>query len=117
MSARDDGHPANETPSNPLVVPVRKTMLEKFLLLGIDRKWCLGQLAIVGVVAAGLRNPYALGGVVISHLVLWLMVRKDPDQVSCYLKYGKQGDFYEPRQSPYQRRNARPQGFGRGVPL
>lgn len=117
MSTPDDeisADSADKEPVDPLVVEVKLTMLERFMLLGIDRKWFMGQIAAVGIFAVGLKNPWVLGALLITHPVLWLTVRKDPDQVNCYIRYSKQGDFYEPRQSVNQRRNTRPVGFGRG---
>ncbi|MGF6411502.1 type IV secretory pathway TrbD component [Paraburkholderia sp. MM5482-R2] len=103
-------------PLDPLAARVRKTMLEQFLLLGIDRKWCIAQGAIVITFAAGLRNGWVLLAVLVTHPVLWLAVRRDPDQIRCYAKYSRQGDYYEPRQLLRQKINARPKGFARGMP-
>jgi type IV secretion system protein TrbD len=105
----------DKEPADPLVVNIRLTMLERFMLLGIDRKWFMGQIAAVAIFAVGLKTPWVLLALLVTHPVLWLMVRKDPDQVNCYFRYSKQGDFYEPRQSVNQRRNTRPIGFGRGT--
>ena len=115
--ARDEsGDPADPLDlPDPLAARIRKTMLEQFLLLGIDRKWCIAQAAIVITFAAGLRNGWVLLAVLVTHPVLWLAVRRDPDQIRCYVKYGRQGDYYEPRQHTRQKINARPKGFARGT--
>lgn len=109
-----DSNDHDDSP-DPLAARIRKTMLEQFLLLGIDRKWCIAQAAIVVTFAAGLRNGWVLLAVLITHPVLWLAVRRDPDQIRCYAKYSRQGDFYEPRQILHQKVNARPKGFARGT--
>ncbi|WP_343671289.1 VirB3 family type IV secretion system protein [Paraburkholderia heleia] len=101
---------------DPLAARIRKTMLEQFLLLGIDRRWCIAQAAIVVTFAAGMRNAWVLLAVLVTHPVLWLAVRRDPDQIRCYTKYSRQGDYYEPRQLLHQKINARPKGFARGLP-
>ncbi|MFL9996257.1 VirB3 family type IV secretion system protein [Paraburkholderia sediminicola] len=108
--------PDPRDPQDPLAARIRKTMLEPFLLLGIDRKWCIAQGAIVVTFAAGLRNGWVLLAVLVTHPVLWLAVRRDPDQIRCYTKYSRQGDYYEPRQLLRQKINARPKGFARGMP-
>ncbi|CAB3770818.1 VirB3 family type IV secretion system protein [Paraburkholderia humisilvae] len=113
MSGTDDHITVDSVVTDPFVVNIQQTMLERFMLLGIDRKWFMGQITAVGIFAIGLKNPWVLVAVLVTHPVLWLMVRNDPDQVACYLKYSDQGDFYEPRQSVKQRRNTRPVGFGR----
>ncbi|WP_322101806.1 VirB3 family type IV secretion system protein [Paraburkholderia sp. J41] len=119
-TADGSGEPLNPQdppdPLNPLPARIRKTMLEPFLLLGIDRKWCIAQFAIVITFAAGLRNGWVLLAVGVTHPVLWLAVRRDPDQIRCYVKYSRQGDYYEPRALLRQKINARPKGFARGMP-
>ena len=113
-TAIEAGTPAADTPADSLSVPIRKTMLEKFLMGGIDRKLCAGELAILIFIAVGLRNPWVLLALPPTHLILWLATKRDPDQFNCYLRYSKQGDFYEPRPMLRQTRNARPKGFARG---
>ncbi|NIF78119.1 type VI secretion protein [Paraburkholderia sp. Cy-641] len=118
-SLRSDSRDASGEPvdsPDPLAARIRKTMLEPFLLLGIDRKWCIAQGAIVITFAAGLRNGWVLLAVLLTHPVLWLAARRDPDQIRCYVKYSRQGDYYEPRQLLRQKINARPKGFARGIP-
>ena len=105
----------NDELNDPLVARIRKTMLEQFLLFGIDRRWCAAEVLIVVSVAAGLRNAWVLLAILVTHPVLWTAVRRDPDQIKCYTKYSQQGDFYEPRQVLHQKLNARPKGFGRGT--
>ncbi|WP_342335254.1 VirB3 family type IV secretion system protein [Burkholderia pseudomallei] len=111
-----DHHSAASELDDPLAARIRKTMLEQFLLLGIDRRWCIAEVAIVITFAAGMRNAWVLLAVLVTHPVLWLAVRRDPDQIRCYTKYSHQGDYYEPRQQLRQKVNARPKGFARGLP-
>ncbi|MDN7669325.1 MULTISPECIES: VirB3 family type IV secretion system protein [Burkholderia] len=111
----DSRAPTGE-PDDPLAARIHKTMLEQFLLLGIDRKWCIAQCAIVITFAAGMRTWWVLLAVLVTHPVLWLAVRRDPDQIRCYTRYSRQGDYYEPRQLLRQKVNARPKGFARGMP-
>jgi len=103
--------------ADPLVIKVDKAMLEQFRLLGVDRQWTLIELAITLLIAFGLRNWFVLAAPLVTHPLLWLVVRKDPDCIRCYLKYRRQGDYYEPRQFLHQRINCRPRGFGRGTLL
>jgi type IV secretion system protein VirB3 len=105
----------SDEPDDPLVARIRKTLLEQFLLFGVDRRWCASEVLIVVTVAAGLRNPWVLLAVLVTHPVLWMAVRSDPNQISCYTKYSRQGDFYEPRQMLHQKLNVRPKGFSRGT--
>lgn len=113
-TATESGTPAADDSADSLAVPIRKTMLEKFLMVGIDRKLTAAELAIIVFTAIGLRNPWVLLALPPTHLILWLATKKDPDQFNCYLRYSKQGDFYEPRPMLRQTRNARPKGFARG---
>ena len=110
LASPDDDHP-----DNGLAVKVDKTTLEQFRLLGVDRPWTVIEVATVLLIAIGLKNWYVLGAPLVTHPLLWISVRKDPDLIKCYLRYRKQGDYYEPRQFQYQRINCRPKGFGRGA--
>ena len=103
-------------PADPLTVPVGKTLLERFRLLGVDRRWTVIEIAIALLFAFGLRNGTVLAAPVVTHFLLWLACRRDPEQIACYLRYRRQGDHYEPRHHPRQRLYARPLGFARGLP-
>ncbi|PTB17787.1 type VI secretion protein [Trinickia symbiotica] len=117
MTNVSEANADNTSPTDPLVVKVNKTTLEQFRLLGVDRPWTVIEFAIVALIAFGLKNWYVLAAPLVTHPLLWLAARKDPDLIQCYLKYRKQGDHYEPRQHLYQRINCRPIGFGRGALL
>jgi len=113
-TAIESGTLATDASADPLVVPIRKTMLEHFLLLRVDRKLTAAELTLVMITAVGLRNPWVVLAFPLTHLILWLVTKGDPDKFNCYLRYSKQGDFYEPRPMLRQIRNARPKGFARG---
>lgn len=101
---------------DPTAIRLDKTFLELFLFMGINRKWFLGNVAIVGLFAGFMHTWYYLLAYPPIHLALWLATKKDPDNFNAYLKYRKQYDYYEPRQTTYVNRGARPIGFGRGTP-
>lgn len=48
------------------------------------------------------------------HLALMLVTKLAPNLLECYVQHLRQASRYWPRPSPLQRRNLRPEGFGRG---
>lgn len=106
----------SEEEVDPTVVKVDKSLLELFLLGGIDRKWCLANIAIVAIFAVMLKSWLMLAAAPLTHLALYLAVKSDPDAFRAYRRYSKQGDFYEPRQVLGPGENGRPVGFGRAMP-
>jgi type IV secretion system protein VirB3 len=83
----------------------------------VDRKLTVAEAVVALLFAFGTKNWTLLAAPLVTHPLLWLAVRRDPDLIRCYLRYRRQGDYYEPRQHLNQKINARPEGFGRGTLL
>jgi type IV secretion system protein TrbD len=111
---RGDGDTGLDT--DPTTVVINKNTLEKFFLAGIDRKWCIAEVAIILTFTLIAKSGWVLVVLPFTHLALWYPVRKDPDKFRAYLEYSRQSTRYEPRHALRTGRNSRPIGFGRGTP-
>jgi type IV secretory pathway TrbD component len=95
--------------------PVHRSLLEIKTIGGVEDKLAImnGTFAVAIVMGLGLwlYLPVAIA----MHLILARMTRRDPFTRRIYMRYNAQADRYDPWPHARQRRNRRPEGFGRSL--
>ena len=95
--------------------PLHISLNEPKLLAGANHHLTIMNGVITFVFVMGPGFLWWIGVAFVIQAVLKWANRKDPALLAIYLKYDKQGDVYEPWIKANQKRNLRPEGFGRNV--
>jgi type IV secretion system protein TrbD len=98
-----------------LSVELEKSMIEKKQIVLLDHRLVVVFVVIVFLFAAVFHWYWILLAYPVLHFIFWLVCRNDPDTLDVYFRYSRQSRIYVPRQGLKQKRNLRPEGFGRGT--
>jgi type IV secretory pathway TrbD component len=94
---------------------VHKSLMEIKTMGGVERNLFILNLTAFGIFVMGLHMIAFIAISVISHYVLVKVTKKDPFTRLIYLHFSKQCDRYDPWPHAVQKRNLRPEGYGRGA--
>lgn len=99
----------------PRASAVHKSLLEIKTYGGVEKGMAVANGTLAAALGMGTEEPAFLLLAIAVHFFLMWLTKKDPFTVKVYMRYAKMGDIYDPWPKRTMKRNARPEGFGKGL--
>jgi len=99
----------------PRATVVHKSLLEIKTLAGVEKKMAILNGTMAATLTMGMNQPGFLGLAVGLHFFLMWVTKKDPFTIKVYARYALLGDVYDPWPKRTNKRNPRPDGFGKNL--
>lgn len=99
----------------PRATVVHKSLLEIKTLAGVEKKMAILNGTMAATLTMGMNQPGFIGLAVGLHFFLMWVTKKDPFTIKVYARYALLGDVYDPWPKRTNKRNPRPEGFGKNL--
>jgi len=94
---------------------VHKSLLEIKMVAGVEKKMAIMNGTMAATLTMAMNQPGFIGLGVMVHFFLMWVTKKDPFTIKVYARYALLGDVYDPWPKRTNKRNPRPEGFGKNL--
>lgn len=99
----------------PRASAVHKSLLEIKTLGGVEKRMAILNGTMALTLTMAMNQPGFLALAVVLHFFLMWVTKKDPFTIKIYARYALLADVYDPWPKRINKRNPRPDGFGKNL--